>query len=113
MQIGLLTPSFASRRTHARGLTLTEVLIAVTITLVLMAVLVNAFRDISGQISESRAIIQLAGQLRGGAGTEKQPVPVHEGAPIRSTGGPPHWVKGYQMTPGPGNAGILNGRNGT
>jgi type II secretory pathway pseudopilin PulG len=67
MHIGLLTPSFASRRTHARGLTLTEVLIAVTITLVLMAVLVNAFRDISGQISESRAIIQLAGQLRSGA----------------------------------------------
>jgi type II secretory pathway pseudopilin PulG len=67
MHIGLLTPSFASRRTHGRGLTLTEVLIAVTITLVLMAVLVNAFRDISGQISESRAIIQLAGQLRSGA----------------------------------------------
>jgi len=67
MRIGLLTPSFTARRTYARGLTLTEVLIAVTITLVLMAVLVNAFRDISGQISESRAIIQLAGQLRGGA----------------------------------------------
>ena len=72
MQTGLLTPFLGFRGRRARGhrsmgLTLTEILIAVTITLVLMAVLVNAFRDISGQISESRAIIQLAGQLRRGA----------------------------------------------
>ena len=72
MQTGLLTRSLGFRVRRARGhrsmgLTLTEILIAVTITLVLMAVLVNAFRDISGQISESRAIIQLAGQLRSGA----------------------------------------------
>ena len=54
------------------GLTLTEVLIAVTVTLVLMAVLVNAFRDISSQISDSRAILQMAGQLRSAAETIRE-----------------------------------------
>ena len=47
MQTGLLTRSLGFRVRRARGhrsmgLTLTEILIAVTITLVLMAVLVNA-----------------------------------------------------------------------
>lgn len=53
-----------SRYRLRRGLTLTELLISVTVTLVLMAALVSAFRAISDEISQSRAILDLAGQLR-------------------------------------------------
>ncbi|MEZ6106806.1 MAG: prepilin-type N-terminal cleavage/methylation domain-containing protein [Pirellulaceae bacterium] len=58
-------PPYRSRR-HAdrRGMTLTEMLIAVTVTLVLIAALVNAFRVLSNELTDSRAILELAGQLR-------------------------------------------------
>ena len=43
---------------------MTEMLIAVTVTLVLIAALVNAFRVLSNELTDSRAILELAGQLR-------------------------------------------------
>jgi len=55
-----------------RGLTLTEILIAVTVTLVLMAALVNAFAAINDEISSSRAVLELAGQLRGSSETIRE-----------------------------------------
>lgn len=57
--------SFASKsRRLRRGMTLTEMLIAITVTLVLLAAMVNAFRVLSDEITDSRAILDVAGQLR-------------------------------------------------
>lgn len=64
----ILANQASSPRVHAsrfrRGMTLTEMLIAITVTLVLMAAMVNAFRVLSDEITDSRAILDVASQLR-------------------------------------------------
>jgi prepilin-type N-terminal cleavage/methylation domain-containing protein len=55
-------PQFAIR--NRRGLTLIEMLIAMAITLVMMAAVVTLFANISASIRNRRAMIELGGQLR-------------------------------------------------
>jgi prepilin-type N-terminal cleavage/methylation domain-containing protein len=62
------TPHSAFRAPHSallrRGLTLVEMLIATAITLIMMAAIVTLFANLSGSISNRRAMIELSGQLR-------------------------------------------------
>ncbi|MEE2640779.1 MAG: prepilin-type N-terminal cleavage/methylation domain-containing protein [Planctomycetota bacterium] len=46
------------------GFTLTEVLIAVVLTLILLGLMIRAFAISSAQIAKGRAVLELAGQLR-------------------------------------------------
>ncbi len=52
------------RRVVRRGFTLIEMLIAITISLIILAVLVEAFSRASNVIRDNRAAIELASQLR-------------------------------------------------
>ena len=62
---GNSTQRESTQRNAARtGLTLTEVMIAIAITLVLLGVLIRMFSYASGEISQGRAVIELSGQLR-------------------------------------------------
>jgi type II secretory pathway component PulJ len=54
-------PSFYRAR---RGLTLVEVLVALTASLVLLGAVVSVLGMVSGSISDSRAIIEMSGRLR-------------------------------------------------
>jgi prepilin-type N-terminal cleavage/methylation domain-containing protein len=48
----------------SRGLTLIEMLVALAVTLVMMAAVVNLFANISGSIRNRRAMIEVGGQIR-------------------------------------------------
>lgn len=48
----------------ARGLTLVEMLVAISITLVMMAALVTVFANISGSVTRRRATIEMSSSLR-------------------------------------------------
>ena len=50
--------------THARGLTLIEMLVALAVTLVMMAAVVNLFANMSASIRNRRAAIETGSQLR-------------------------------------------------
>jgi prepilin-type N-terminal cleavage/methylation domain-containing protein len=66
----LRTARKASRGVYPRGpaprsgLTLIEMLVALAVTLVMMAAVVNLFANISGSIRNRRAVIEVTGQLR-------------------------------------------------
>ena len=51
-------------RRAPRGLTIFELLIAITISLILLAVMIQAFQRASSEISKGRATMELAAQLR-------------------------------------------------
>ncbi len=51
-------------RTYRRGLTIFELLIAITISLILLLVMIQAFQRASAEISKGRATMELASQLR-------------------------------------------------
>ena len=67
-----LTPSNSNRRALAhrrvlakrRGLTLVEMLIAITITLIVLIAMTLAFKSASREISRGRAVMEMAAQLR-------------------------------------------------
>jgi len=62
---GTHTMSYQSTRAKYRGLTLIEVLIATTLTLLMMLALAQGFKALSDSVSEGRAKINLSDQLRG------------------------------------------------
>jgi type II secretory pathway pseudopilin PulG len=58
------TPSPQPPASARRALTLIEMLVALAVTLVMMAAVVNLFANISGSIRNRRAVIEVSGQLR-------------------------------------------------
>ena len=62
---GTHTMIYRSIRFKSRGLTLIEVLIATTLTLLMMLALAQGFKALSDSVSEGRAKINLSDQLRG------------------------------------------------
>lgn len=52
------------RSTRKSGFTLTEILIATALTLLMMAVAVNGFGLLAGNIADNRAVIEVSGRLR-------------------------------------------------
>ena len=60
-------PASATRRRcsrHARGITLIEMLISVTLTLLIMFAVVRVFELMGSGLTQGRATIEMAGQLR-------------------------------------------------
>lgn len=55
---------YSHRRGQERGLTLVEMLVAISISLLMMAAVVTVFANISGSISRRRATIEMASSLR-------------------------------------------------
>ncbi|MEC9091879.1 MAG: prepilin-type N-terminal cleavage/methylation domain-containing protein, partial [Planctomycetota bacterium] len=47
-----------------KGFTLTEVLVAITLTLIILGLMIRAFSITGGQVAKGRAILEMAGQLR-------------------------------------------------
>jgi type II secretory pathway pseudopilin PulG len=70
------------RRFARRGLTLIEVMIATTITLLMLAALTEGFKRIGDSISENRAALEVSNRLRGVAFRLKQDL---EGVTVRLT----------------------------
>jgi prepilin-type N-terminal cleavage/methylation domain-containing protein len=58
------TPAFGRPPAAARGVTLVEMLVAMAITLVMMAAVVTLFANISDGVRNRRATVELGGQLR-------------------------------------------------
>lgn len=56
--------SHGARSVPATGLTLIEMLVALAVTMVMMAAVVNLFANISGSIRNRRAVIEVSAQLR-------------------------------------------------
>lgn len=56
--------AFCRRNSHRRGITLVEMMIAIAITLVMMAAVVTIFANVSSSISNRRATVEMSTQLR-------------------------------------------------
>ncbi len=59
----LREPNIASRST-TRGFTIVEVLVALTITLIMMGAMAQAFKYMGTQIQSGRAAVELSGKVR-------------------------------------------------
>lgn len=75
-------PAAGKLRARRRGLTLVEVLIATTITLLMLAALAEGFKRIGDSIAENRAALEVANRMRGVAMRLKQDL---EGVTLRLT----------------------------
>lgn len=58
------SPQESSTRKKSFGFTLTEVLVAVVLTLILLGLMIRAFAISGSEIAKGRALLELAGQLR-------------------------------------------------
>lgn len=58
------SPSARCRRRLSAGFTLVEMLVALAITLLLMAAVVTVFANVTGSVTRRRATLEMAGQLR-------------------------------------------------
>ena len=60
----MLATRYSARSRHRRGVTLVEMMVAITVTLIMIAALTQAFQSISESVSDSRAMITITEATR-------------------------------------------------